>query len=44
MIQLIFAKVVSHFRQLNRVLSKWQVFLGFFLIVSYYTSDDGETW
>ena len=25
----IFAKLVSHFRQLNRVLSKWQVFLGF---------------
>ena len=29
MVQLIFAKLVSHFRQLNRVLSKWQVFLGF---------------
>ena len=29
MVQLIFAKLVSHFRQLNRVLLKWQVFLGF---------------
>ena len=29
MVQLIFAKLVSHFRQLNRVLSKWQVSLGF---------------
>ena len=44
MIQLIFTKLVSHFRQLSRVLSKWQVFLGFFLIVSYFTSDDSETW
>ena len=38
-IQLIFTKLVSHFRQLSRVLSKWQVFLGFFLIVSYFKSD-----
>ena len=29
MVQLIFTKLVSHFRQLNRVLLKWQVFLGF---------------
>ena len=29
MVQLVFAKLVSQFRQLNRVLSKWQVFLGF---------------
>ena len=28
-VQLIFAKLVSYFRQLCRVLSKWQVFLGF---------------
>ena len=28
-VQLIFTKLVSHFRQLSRVLSKWQVFLGF---------------
>ena len=43
-VQLIFTKLVSHFRQLSRVLSKWQVFLGFFLIMSYFKSDDGETW
>ena len=28
-VQLIFTELVSYFRQLSRILSKWQVFLGF---------------